>query len=397
MKLKIATFLGMFLFLFSIISMPANAASDVILEVKTEINVGDELEVTIRCLDENRTAVPGNIKFKFDTAYFSFVSCNAADGVENNGVVTAYGKSLTVVLKAIAAGDSYMRADEVDGAGNSICAGGVTIKIHGDATVGGDEGDSEDENQGNTGTGEDEGNEGSTGEGNTGDEQEPPVDDGTVQETYLYIDNRLYYVTTEQWPEMEELGFEMEEIVVNNVLTLGMRYGNTSILLLHLIDGINGADMGYYVYDAESGNVCPYANYGAEVDAETLEELTSIQANYDKLFEKYDALKHKNRQMLIGIIIGVAAVLIALISFLLYKRHKEEEAYEMDYRRTDGGEPLKRQGEYLNAIANNSYKEDEGLPKDGSVGNAGGKKEGTSSTWSDMDTEDVEVIDLEDL
>ena len=124
----------------------------------------------------------------------------------------------------------------------------------------------------------------------------------------------------------------------------------------------------------------------------------SIQDNYDKLNEKYEVMKQKNRNMLIGIIVGVALLLIVVLSLLLYKRYRDEEDYEMDYKRTDGGAPLKRQGEYLDAIANNSYKDDEGLPKESFFGESlGERKNGSASSWKNEETEDVEVIDLEDL
>lgn len=402
MKLKVGAFLGAFLFFLSMMAMPVRGAARIILDMEYEHNVGDKVEIIVRCIDSDGDVVAGNIKFQYKTTEFEFVSCSVEGATPENGVLTTYGRNVTIVLIPIAEGNPYVRADQLDDNGSSIHAAGVTLEI-GPGEYVPDEGTNEDE--GNTGDeGEDEGNSGNEGgsenEGNSGNEGNggnSGNEDNRLQNVYLYINNQMFYVTSEHWNELIELGFTPQEVLVNNLVTTGLKYEETSIVLLHLVNANTGKDAGYFVYDTETQAICPYVSYGTAGNEEVEDELESIQENYQKLFNKYEEIKHKNRNMLTGIILTIVVVVIVIISLLVYKRRRDEEEFEMDYKRTDGGAPLKKQGEYLDAIAKNSYKEDEGLPKDAFMAEEESKKHVGASSGNEMDTDDVEVIDLEDL
>ena len=220
---------------------------------------------------------------------------------------------------------------------------------------------------------------------------------GEQNKAWIEMDGVTYLISSEFDNTMLESGFQPLELLINDLPTFGLRYGDTNVVVLHLINSKTGKDAGYYVYDAKTQAVCPYVGYGS--GGEDAKKLDSIQENYSKLYKKYEKLKQKNRNMLIGIIIGVAALIVVVVNLFIFRSLNRKEDYEVDYDSTDGGEPLKRQGEYLDAIASNSRGKEEEisdveLPKI-DISEAMDSKQKTK--WVKEDSDEVEVIDLEDL
>ncbi len=368
------------------LSMNAHAASGrmVIGLSNSSAAVGDQITVYITAKDANNASVSANVQVTYNTSVFEYVSCNAQGATSGNGSITAAGSSMSITFKAIGEGECRVVASGTTDAGE-LTAGGVRVPVT--AAAGANEPDE------------------------TNNQPEEPEDTKTPEENSdttepsFDIDGVTYKVSSDFSNELVNQGFTVTEVQVQNVKVKGLQYKDTGWCVLFLINKDKDTDNGYYLYDPESGELCPYLGYGiGNAESDETDQSTISQDNYNKLQERYDDLRSSNRKMLIGMIVGAVVIVLLFINILIFRsiNRREEEEEDEDYDdEYDESEVIEKQGAYLEATASNSAsreeKQRESREPDLAADVASIMKQGEKKKTTVTNDDSLEIIDFEDL
>ena len=287
---------------FSILS---EAAGNMIIGMDNEtVNQGERINVYITAKDEAGNSVQSSMKFTFDTSVLQYVGSNAADAACNGNTVTATGKSITFYFDTIKEGKSAIVAYGSNESGD-LSAAGVTVTV-----VGGDTSNT-DNSDGNT-------------DNNDTKEEEPANGEATFD-----IDGVKYSAKSDYDNELVNLGFEEREVDINGVMVKGLSYEGFDFVLIYLVADDDETNAGYYIYNEDSGEVCPYVGYKTKAKEEQVE--APDNGEYDKLNDRYEALKKQFGYFKIGTIAAGIVLVIILINVIIFKRlgnGSDEDEYE---------------------------------------------------------------------
>ena len=405
----VAGFLGLACMLF-VLGAPAMsihtyaAAGRMILGLSSSsLTIGEEVTVTITAYDTEGTSTTAQMRVVYDSGVLEYTGSEAQSASGAGGEVTATGNSIKFRFKAVAEGRASVVAYGTTDEGE-LTAGGVRISVAAAQQA------PEDPQQPEEPTPDDT----DTGEGNEDGDEQPTA---TPE---FEIDGVTYEVSSDFGAELINLGFEQAEVQVQSATVAGLNYPGTDWMVLFLVSKEDDTVNGYYLYDEETGTVCPYLGYGiGEKQQDSDSELESLQDKNATLSERYDELKKTNRRMMMGMIIAGVAILLILINVLIFRsinRRGEEDEFEEEEEndRYNERDVIEKQGAYLEATASNSENSEPVSEDDFAAEVAAimkeektqaparqqsketeGQKSGTPDTTTDDDS--LEIIDLEDL
>lgn len=380
------------------------AAGRMVLAISTSsLTVGEEVTVTVTAYDTEGTSTTAQMRVTYDSSVLEYSGSNAQSASASGGEVTATGNSISFRFKALAEGTASVVAYGTTEAGE-LTAGGVRISV---AAVQQTPEEPQQPEE-NTPDEDENGDENTTGE----------IDRTATPE--FEIDGVTYEVSSDFGAELINLGFEQVEVQVQSATVAGLNYPGTDWMVLFLVSTEDDTVNGYYLYDEETGTVCPYLGYG--IGAKQQDSDSTLETLQDKnatLSERYDDLKKTNRRMMMGMIIAGVAILLIFINVMIFRginRREEEDEFEDEdendlYNERD---VIEKQGAYLEATASNSENSEQvsesefaeevaaimkekktQAPVRQQSKTDGGQKSGAPDTTTDDDS--LEIIDLEDL
>lgn len=392
--------LSMMLMLFQPFSMSVHAAAGkMIIDMSAStLSIGDELTVYVTAHNNEGVSTTTDMKITFDEAVLEYNSSNAASAVCSGQTITATGKSIQLHFTAKGEGTTNIIAYGTNEEG-TLTAAGVKIK------VAAGESNSQTGNEGNTQEPTEDPAEGTNNEdpNETGTPEEP----GEItqpEEILFMIDGVSYYVSTDFDTRMLAQGFAEVDVEVQSQTTKALQYEDKNWFVLYLISKADDTVNGYYLFDPESGDICPYLGSALEdgVDEQTAADLESVQKNYKKLYDKYQKLQSNNRKMMVGIIVAIVALLLILINVLIFRsinrRDEEDDFDEQDEHFKSVSNEfneknfIEKQGAYLEASASNSAKKEKHHKVQEDVDLAA-----EVNDIMKQQKDSLEIIDLEDL
>lgn len=375
------------------LSIKANAAAGrmVIGLSNPSANVGEQITVYITAKDAQNASVSANIKVSFNTEVFEYVSSNAGSASCQGNEISVEGSSVSITFKAIAPGECRVVASGKVEAGE-LTAGGVRIPVNGEQNQDGQE-------PANNDTKPEENN----------DTKPVEKDEPGDKVPSFEIDGKTYEVSEEYGNELVNLGFVKTDVQVQSVVVKGLSYKETGWVVLFLVNKEDDTDNGYYLYNAETGEICPYLGYGiGDEEVENTSNADSKSSDYELLNEKYEKLRKNNRKMLIGMIVGFVILILLFVNVLIFRsinKREDDDEYDDDDDEFDDeyneSDAIKKQGAYLEATASNSEVEEERThiekEPDLAADVANIMKQNDKKKTSVSKEDSLEIIDFEDL
>lgn len=373
------------------------------------VQVGDDVSITVTAHDSKGSSVTTDMKVQFDANVLQYTSSNASSANCSGSTITAKGKSITFKFSAIASGSCAISAYGTTADGN-LTAAGVRIRVSGEGEA------QPTPTPTPTPTPE------PTPTPQPSAEPEPsqePVEQNTGDKKKIIftLEGKEYRVSNDYDVTLLEKGFHEVDVMVQGKMVKALQYGEANWIVLYLISTEDDTVNGYYLFDAETGELCPYIGCGIEGEqaGASSDELTLAQANYSKLYDRYTNLRDVNRKLIIAIIVIFVVTSLVVINLLIfrsinrrdeYDEYEEDEFAEDDY---DESDLIEEQGKNLEKASSHTVSReaeesqiDLGTEISAIMKNEKEKESRKSKTKAkglakEESKDGLEIIDLEDL
>ncbi|MCR4956400.1 MAG: hypothetical protein K6A30_06925 [Lachnospiraceae bacterium] len=381
------------------VTVRAEGAGRMVLGLSdTTGNVGDKVIVYATAKDASNQSVSADMTITYNASVLEYVGSNASSANASGSTVTANGSSINVTFKVIGAGSCNFVVKGKNDAGSLTSAGaGFTASAEGETEAEPKESPKPSEEVKESAT--------------------PEKTQETTAMPTFEIDGKTYEVSSNYSQELINKGFTQTDVTVQGVDVKGLSYGD-QWLVLYLVNTEDDSDNGYYLYDKDKEEICPYLGYSVGEEISSDQDTDSAE-KYDKLSKDYDDLKKTNRKMLIGIIVGVVVFVLILINLIIFRKingsgedeyedededEDEDQIFEQPVKSVKTKE-TKQESPYLKEKPSKSVKKDEEerlamkhLAEDvGDVMKQEQEPVKTAKKAAETNDDGLEIIDFEDL
>lgn len=290
-----------------------------------EISVGESVTVTVKAKTEAGNTAKAQLKLAYDEDILEFVSCSATYEGGSGGSVTATASSMTVKLKAVAAGKASLTVTAGNGVETS--SGSSLSTVEGCST--------------RITVSEASGGTGSLSKDNSlkaltlSMGELSPEFAGNVFDYTARVPGSVTGVEVNAEPSNDKAS--IESIAGNTDLQVGM---NTIKIV---VKAENGALATYTIEltreepeedTAEIVNVDTEENVSKDELAELVERNDFLSNSYKRLEEKYQREKAFSRSVIYVLIFIIAILVVVLINVILFYRRKFDDSFDASFERS---------------------------------------------------------------